>query len=91
VVRAANAAAWAARLVPAEPGLLELALTLPVMATTRARRELGWAPTVAADDAVAELLDGLRHGAGGPTPTLDRRAGGPLRWREVATGVGGRG
>jgi hypothetical protein len=61
------------------------------MATTRARDELGWRPTVSAEDAVRELLDGVRAAAGGPSPTLDRRAGGRLRWREFATGVGGRG
>ncbi len=91
LVRGANAAAWHARLVPAEPGLLELALSLPVMATDRARAELGWQPVVSAGDAVAELFEGVRDHAGGPTPTLDAHAGGRLRWRELATGVGGRG
>jgi nucleoside-diphosphate-sugar epimerase len=90
VVRAALATAWHARLVPTEPGLLELALSLPVMDTTRARTELGWRPAVSAGDAVAELLDGVRAASGGPTPTLDRHAGGPLRIGELATGVGAR-
>lgn len=90
-VRAAMAAGWHARALPAEPGLLELALSLPVMDTQRATTELGWAPTVAADDAVRELLEGVAHRAGGPTPTLDAHAGGRFRWRELATGVGARG
>jgi nucleoside-diphosphate-sugar epimerase len=90
VVRLALAAAWHARAVPAEPGLLELALSLPVMDVARARAELGWAPRVAADEAVRELLDGVAEAAGGPTPTLDAHAGGRFRWRELATGVGGR-
>ena len=36
-----------------------------------------------------ELLDGLRRSDGLPTPPLDPRTGGPLRVREVLTGLGG--
>lgn len=90
LTRAALALAFHARLVPAEPGLLELALSLPTMSTTRARERLGWQPTVGAEEAVAELLSGVRDGAGGPTPTLAPHAGGPARTGELATGVGAR-
>jgi nucleoside-diphosphate-sugar epimerase len=90
LARTALAAAWHARLAPTEPGLLELALSLPLMATDRARTELHWRPRIGADAAVAELLDGVRNATGGPTPTLDRHAGGPLRVGEIVTGVGGR-
>ncbi|MGH9103745.1 MAG: NAD-dependent epimerase/dehydratase family protein, partial [Acidimicrobiales bacterium] len=41
VVRAALSLAWRARLVPADPALLDLAMSLPVMSTERARSELG--------------------------------------------------
>jgi UDP-glucose 4-epimerase len=58
------------------------------MDTARARDELGWAPRRRATDALLELIDGLREGAGGPTPPLDRDAGGPWRTRELATGIG---
>jgi nucleoside-diphosphate-sugar epimerase len=70
LVRAAVSGAWHAHLVPAHPELLELFLDLPVMDTTRARSQLGWAPTRTADDAVAEMLIGLADGAGGPTAPL---------------------
>ena len=90
VVRAALAGAFHLRLAPAEPGLFDLFSSLPTMDTTKARRELGWAPARSAVDAVAELLSGLSEPSGGPTPPLDLHAGGPLRVNEVLTGVGQR-
>jgi len=89
--RAALAAAWRLHVVPASPQLLDLALSLPVMDTTRATTELGWRPNVGALDAIGEVMEGIRQGAGGPTPPLDERAGGRLRHREVISGVGERG
>ncbi|HET9443174.1 MAG TPA: NAD-dependent epimerase/dehydratase family protein, partial [Acidimicrobiales bacterium] len=70
VLRAAVQASWRLRLQPTPPGWLDLAFAVPVMATTRARTELGWAPTKGADEALRELLDGMAHGAGLPTPPL---------------------
>jgi UDP-glucose 4-epimerase len=90
VLRAAADWTWRARLQPTPPGWLDLALGVPVMDTTRARRELGWSPEHSSTQALVELIDGLRDGAGLATPTLDPRAGGPLRLRELLTGVGGR-
>ncbi|HSH23709.1 MAG TPA: NAD-dependent epimerase/dehydratase family protein [Acidimicrobiales bacterium] len=87
-VRTAVAAAWHLHLVPASPMLVDLALSLPVMDVTRARSELGWSPVHSSLDAMAEMLAGMREGAGMPTPPLDPRAGGRFRWREVATGIG---
>lgn len=90
VVRTAVAAAWRLHAIPASPHLVDLALSLPVMDTARARDELGWQARHSSQDAIRDFLDGLQSGAGGDTPTLDARAGGPLRWREFATGVGER-
>ncbi|GAA4226657.1 NAD-dependent epimerase/dehydratase family protein [Actinomadura meridiana] len=89
-VRAALAAAWALHLVPASPGLLDLALRVPLMDVSRAREVLGWTPRHTARDAIAEFLEGLRTGAGRGTPPLSPRAGGRGRAREFATGVGRR-
>jgi hypothetical protein len=36
-----------------------------------------------------DLLAGMRDGSGVDTPPLEPRAGGPLRVRELLTGVGG--
>jgi UDP-glucose 4-epimerase len=89
-VRSAAALSWRLRLQPSEPGWLDMGMATPVMDTGRIRRELGWTPAHTADAALLELLDGMRAGAGVPTPPLDPRTGGPLRIREVLTGVGGR-
>jgi UDP-glucose 4-epimerase len=87
-VRAAVAAAWHARLIPASPQLVDLVSTIPLLDAGRARRELGWSPRVSATEALGDLLDGLRHGASGPTPTLAQDR--PLRSDELASGVGSR-
>jgi UDP-glucose 4-epimerase len=79
---------WRARLQPTEPGWLDMGLAVPLMDTTRAREELGWTPRRGADEALLELLGGMRAGAGHPTPPLDPETSGPLRVREVLTGVG---
>ena len=89
-LRAAIDVAWRLRLQPTPADWLDLGLSAPVMDTARARRELGWSPARGADDALAELIDGIRDSAGLPTPPLDPRTGGPLRVREILTGIGGR-
>jgi hypothetical protein len=68
-----------------------MALAVPIMDTSRAREELGWAPRLTSGQALLDLLDGLREDAGAPTPPLDGDAGGPLRSGELLTGVGARG
>ena len=87
-VRLGVATAWHLHLAPASPHLFDLAVKVPILDTTRARRELGWEPRLSALDAVAELLEGMRDNAGMETPPLDPRTGGRLRAREFATGVG---
>src|SRR5919204_144583 len=88
VFRAAAWATWKLRLQPTPPGWLDMALAVPLMDTTRARTELGWEPTHSAGDALLELLDGLRQGAGLPTPPLDPDTTAPARSGEVRTSVG---
>jgi UDP-glucose 4-epimerase len=87
-LRALAAASWHAHLQPAPPGWVDLGLKTPLMDTSRAREQLGWVPRHSAVDALLELLDGMRHPAGLPTPPLQAHAGGPLRVREILTGVG---
>lgn len=89
-LRLAAAATWRAHLQPTEPGWVDLALGSPLIDSSRARRELGWEPERTADDALAELLDGLRDAAGYPTPPLDPSSGGPGRVGEFASGIGAR-
>lgn len=89
-LRALASISWRLRLQPTEPGWLDMARAVPVMDTVRARRELGWEPTRGADEALLELLDGIRDGAEYPTPPLARATGGPLRAKELVTGIGSR-
>jgi nucleoside-diphosphate-sugar epimerase len=90
VARAITSLTWRAGVQPTPPGWFDLAMQSPLMDTTRARAELGWAPTYTSEAALLDLLAGLREGAGVPTPPLDEKAGGRFRLRELATGVGKR-
>ncbi|MER6346925.1 SDR family oxidoreductase [Streptomyces sp. NPDC001595] len=73
--RSAIAAAWGLRLLPASPHLFDAVLRLPLMDCTRAHRELGWRPRLAASEVMEEFLQGLQQGAGADTA--------PLRGRKV--------
>jgi UDP-glucose 4-epimerase len=90
VARASARLSWQLRLQPAPEGWLDMAMSVPVMDTGRARRELGWMPECSADEALLDLLEGLRTRSGLATPPLSPKTGGPLRIREILTGVGGR-
>jgi nucleoside-diphosphate-sugar epimerase len=81
---------WRLHLQPVSAGWFDMALNVPIMDTTRARTELGWTPERSADEALLDLLEGLRTGAGLDTPPLSPKTSGPFRIREIMTGVGGR-
>ncbi len=81
---------WQLRLQPVPEGWLDMGLNVPIMDTTRARQELGWTPSYSSEDALLDLLAGLREGAGLDTPPLSPKTSGPFRIRELLTGVGGR-
>lgn len=87
LVRAAAALSWRAGLQPTPPGWLDMGMEVPVMDTRRAREQLGWQPRHGADEALRELLDGLRRSEGFPTPPLEAGAGGPARVREFPPGA----
>jgi UDP-glucose 4-epimerase len=79
VARSLLATSWRLRLQPTPPGWLDMALTVPLMDTTRARTELGWEPQIGADQALRELLDGMSKGNGAETPPLAPETSGPGR------------
>ena len=60
------------------------------MDTSKARTDLGWTPRYSADEALLDLLEGLRTGSGFDTPPLSPKTSGRFRIREILTGVGGR-
>jgi UDP-glucose 4-epimerase len=88
-LRAAAELSWRLRLQPSPPGWVDMALQAPLMDVTRAREELGWEPRHSSRQALMDLLHGMRDGSGVETPPLAPNAGGPLRVRELVTGVGG--
>ena len=90
LLRAGAAATYALHLQPSEPGWLDMGLAVPLMDSSRARRELGWEPGHAATDTLRELIDAMRAGADYDTPPLARATSGPARAREVASGAGRR-
>jgi UDP-glucose 4-epimerase len=90
LLRGAAALSYRLRLQPSEPGWVDMGLGVPVMDVSRARTELGWSPRHSASDALLELIEGIREGAGLDTPPLEPGGAGPLRAREFASGVGAR-
>jgi UDP-glucose 4-epimerase len=90
LARAGARLSWRLRLQPVTEGWLDMAMSVPIMDTGRARKELGWTPERSADEALLDLLEGLRTGAGLDTPPLSPGTSGPFRMREILTGVGGR-
>jgi UDP-glucose 4-epimerase len=89
LVRGAMAAAWRTRMAPAPPQLFDTLMRLPVMDCSRAADELGWSPRHTAQDALSDLLYGLRHRTGMETPPLTPRLPHGRR-DEFASGVGTR-
>ncbi len=90
LLRAAAALTFRLRLQPSEPGWLDMALSVPLLDSSRARAELGWQPQHGSLETLRELLRGIQVGKDYPTPPLARARSGPLRLRELMTGVGAR-
>ena len=57
---------WWLRLQPTEPGWLDIAAKVPVMATDRARRVLGWEPRHPAQDVLREFVGAVADRTGHP-------------------------
>src|SRR3954454_22559288 len=74
VVRPGVSLSWHARLQPVDPGWLDLAFAVPLLDTTRARRELGWEPTKDALSVLDETLAGMREAASDRSPVLRPRS-----------------
>lgn len=67
-------ASWRARLQPIDRGWLDMAFALPLLATDRARGELGWSPRWGSVEALTEAVDGMVHGCGTASPVLRPRS-----------------
>jgi UDP-glucose 4-epimerase len=86
VARAAAQLTFKLHLQAADVGWVDMALQSPLLDSTRAHDELGWQPQRSAEDAIRDLLEGLKEDAGLKTPPLERRG----RTRELAGGIGER-
>lgn len=89
LMRAAMTMAWRLHLTPASPGWLDMALSAPLLDTSRARRILGWAPRHESTGVLLEALQGLHDHAGFDTPPLatdrpSRRRAGHLTGNRAA-------
>lgn len=89
-LRGAVGLAWRMHLLPMAEGWVDLAFGVPLMDSRRAHEELGWRPMYRADEALLELVDGLREGAGLDTPPLAPRRGLALARRADPTSLRGR-
>jgi UDP-glucose 4-epimerase len=77
VARSALWASWRTRVQPTSEGWLDMALSVPLLSTGRARAELGWAPRHDAGSTLLEALAGIRRGESLPTPALAGDRAGP--------------
>lgn len=68
--RAAVVALFRLHAVPVSPGWFDVAADSPLMDTTRARTELGWAPRRSSAEGARELIDGLAERAVGASAAL---------------------
>lgn len=69
------AAGWHARLQALDPGWIDLAFSVPLIDTGRARTELGWTPAVDTRQALRETLAAMAHRQGTASPVLRVRSG----------------
>jgi nucleoside-diphosphate-sugar epimerase len=69
-LRVATDLAWKARILPADPGWIDMLRHAPLLDTTRIRADLGWKPVHSSVEALSEMVDGLRAARGAPTPPL---------------------
>lgn len=74
-IRALAALSWRLHLQPTPPGWIDMAFSVPLLDSRRAREELGWTPRFSGTEALLEVMEGIREGAGIGTPPLSPRAG----------------
>lgn len=75
LLRALVDLSWSLHLQPTDPGWFDMGVWTPLMDTGRLRRELGWRPRHDADQALGELVTGLREtdGVEGSAPLAPGR------------------
>ncbi len=72
-LRAAAAAAFAARVSPLDPGWVDLAFAVPLLDAGRAEDELAWRPSHSAVSTLEDAVSGMADAAGTSSPALRPR------------------
>lgn len=78
---------WRTRLQHIDRGWLDLAFSVPLLDCSRARTELEWAPKWTAQEALADLLEGVAQRAHTTSPPLRRRSVVDLLRRDLTQGL----
>jgi UDP-glucose 4-epimerase len=78
---------WRTRLQHIDRGWLDLAFSVPLLDCSRARTELEWAPKWTAQEALADLLEGVAQRAHTTSPPLRRRSVVDLLRRDLTDGL----
>lgn len=86
VLRALVQLSWRARLQPIDEGWLDMAFTVPLLDTQRARTLLDWSPQHDALDTLSELIDGFTHHNATPSPVLATRSFANSVRRDLSSG-----
>jgi UDP-glucose 4-epimerase len=66
---------WHARLQALDPGWIDLAFSVPLLNTTRARTELDWTPAVDTRAALSMTIEAMKNRQGMDSPVLRVRSG----------------
>jgi len=78
---------WRTRLQHIDRGWLDLAFSVPLLDCSRARTQLEWAPKWTAQEALADLLEGVAQRAHTTSPPLRRRSVVDLLRRDLTEGL----
>ena len=78
---------WRTRLQHIDRGWLDLAFSVPLLDCSRARTQLEWAPKWTAQEALADLLEGVAQRAHTTSPPLRRRSLVDLLRRDLTEGL----
>jgi nucleoside-diphosphate-sugar epimerase len=78
---------WRTRLQHIDRGWLDLAFSVPLLDCSRARTQLEWAPKWTAQEALADLLEGVAQRAHTTSPPLRRRSVVDLLRRDLTQGL----
>jgi UDP-glucose 4-epimerase len=73
VVRAVVAGSWRAHLQQLDPGWIDLAYDVPLLASDKATRELGWTPTHDGPSVLADIVEGMASAEHAKTAVLRPR------------------